>query len=67
MQNYEIIVIDDKKLLEAIGDIQLAIPKANIEENNLYMSSSKVMDIDYQHFICVMLQIWYKWRYINLF
>ena len=41
MQNYEIIVVDDEKLLEAIGDIQFTIPQANIEENNLYMSSSE--------------------------
>src|SRR5215510_1456580 len=41
MQNYEIIVVDDEKLLEAIGDIRFAIPRANMEENNLYMSNSE--------------------------
>ena len=41
MQNYEIIVVDDEKILEAIGDIQFAIPRANMEENNLYMSNSE--------------------------
>src|SRR5215469_3254237 len=41
MQNYEILVVDDEKLLEAIGDIQFTIPRANIEENNLYMSATE--------------------------
>ena len=41
MQNYEVIVVDDEKLLEAIGDIQFTIPRTNMEENNLYMYSTE--------------------------
>lgn len=41
MQNFEIVVVDDKKLLEAIGNIKFTIPRASIEENNNFVSNSE--------------------------
>lgn len=41
MQNFEIIVVDDKKILDGIGNIKFTIPRAGIEENNNFMSSSE--------------------------
>lgn len=41
MQNFEIVVVDDEKLLEAIGNIKFTIPRANIEENNNFVSFSE--------------------------
>lgn len=41
MQNFEIVVVDDKKLLEAIGNIKFTIPRASLEENNKFVSFSE--------------------------
>jgi len=41
MQNYEIIVIDDKKLLKAIGSIKVQPSEEFIRENYQQLSSSK--------------------------
>ncbi len=41
MQNFEIVVVDDPKILEAIGNIELTKPKGAIEEGNNYVSASE--------------------------
>ncbi|HUW63496.1 MAG TPA: nitroreductase family protein [Spirochaetia bacterium] len=41
MQNYEIIAVDDKKLLEAIGDIKYQISDTFIDENYRQLSFSE--------------------------
>jgi nitroreductase len=41
MQNFEIIVVDDKKLLEAIGDIKYTISETFIKENYQQLSFSE--------------------------
>lgn len=40
MQNFEIVVVDDKKLLEEIGNIKFTLPRTSLEENNKFISSS---------------------------
>lgn len=41
MQNFEIVVVDDKKIIEAIGNIKFTIPRASLEENNNFVSFSE--------------------------
>lgn len=41
MQNFEIVVVDDPKILEAIGNVKITRPKSAIEENNNYVSASE--------------------------
>ena len=41
MQNYELVVVDDKKLLEAIGNIRYPITDAFIKENHENLSFSE--------------------------
>ena len=41
MQNFEIIVVDDKKLLKAIGDIKSPMSETFIQENYQQLSSSE--------------------------
>lgn len=41
MQNFEIIAIDDPKIIEAIGNIELTMPKGANEEGNNYVSVSE--------------------------
>jgi len=41
MQNFEIIVVDDKKLLEALGNIKYTISETFIKENYQQLSFSE--------------------------
>ena len=41
MQNFEIVMVDDPKILEAIGNVKITRPKSAIEENNNYVSASE--------------------------
>ena len=38
MQNFEIIIVDDKKVLEAIGSMKSTVSETFIRENNQHLS-----------------------------